>query len=390
MNGIFKPCWSLSRRTGKEGRDMGLYRRPDSPVWWMSFTVNGRLYRRSSETSDKKLAEKIQAKIKTLVAEGKWFDVEARQRTFDEMMEKYLKEYSKIYKAKSTHEKDGFLVEHLKRKFSGLTLNQITPKVITEYKIMRLSENAAPATVRNELRLLGHAFNVAIDEWEWIRENPVSRVSFKELKAKTIDRWLTDAEEKKLIEASSDKLNGHLTDIIIIALNTGMSQEEILKLQWQKVDLFRRTITTTRKKTDKTRTIPINATIMELLKQRIKVRPINGSDYVFFNSTGNMIDAGKLKKAFIKAVKDADIADFRFHDLRHTFATRLVQKGVDLYKVAKLLGHKDISTTQRYAHHYPESLRDGVEILDNFHDFFTLRETRDNELLLPSSKLIEN
>ena len=78
-----------------------------------------------------------------------------------------------------------------------------------------------------------------------------------------------------------------------------------------------------------------------------------------------MIDAAKLKRAFIAAVEAAKIEDFRFHDLRHTFATRLVQKGVDLYKVSKLLGHSDVSTTQRYAHHYPESLRDGVEILDS-------------------------
>jgi integrase len=154
------------------------------------------------------------------------------------------------------------------------------------------------------------------------------------------------------------RLNGQLKDIIILALNTGMSQEEILKLQWQNVDLFRKTITTTRKKTMKTRTMktrtmPINNTVLELLKYRMKVRPINGSDCVFFNNAENMIDAGKLKKVFIKAVKDAGITNFRFHDLRHTFATRLVQKGVDLYKVAKLLGHADISTTQRYAHHYP-------------------------------------
>ncbi len=67
----------------------------------------------------------------------------------------------------------------------------------------------------------------------------------------------------------------------------------------------------------------------------------------------------------IKIVLKAGIKNFRFHDLRHTFATRLVQQGVDIYKVAKLLGHKDISTTQRYAHHYPESLRDGVEVLDS-------------------------
>ncbi|MBI5099073.1 MAG: tyrosine-type recombinase/integrase [Nitrospirae bacterium] len=92
----------------------------------------------------------------------------------------------------------------------------------------------------------------------------------------------------------------------------------------------------------------------------------------------------KPRSKFIRSVKESGIKHFRFHDLRHTFATRLVQRGVDLYKVAKLLGHKDITTTQRYAHHYPESLRDGVEILDNltahekghFHDFITLGGTQ--------------
>jgi site-specific recombinase XerD len=149
------------------------------------------------------------------------------------------------------------------------------------------------------------------------------------------------------------------------------------------VDFFRKTITTTRQKTACTCTIPINNTVFELLKQRMKVRPINGSAYVFFNGAGNMIDAGKLKRAFIAAVEAAKIEEFRFHDLAQTFATRLVQKGIDLYKVAKLLGHSDVSMTQRYAHHYSESLRDEVEILDSLnlkrsseqtvcHDFVTV------------------
>ena len=69
-------------------------------------------------------------------------------------------------------------------------------------------------------------------------------------------------------------------------------------------------------------------------------------------------------RAFYNIVDRAKIEDFRFHDLRHTFATRLAQAGVDLYKIAKLLGHKDIKMTQRYSHHCPESLRDGVEVLD--------------------------
>lgn len=200
-------------------------------------------------------------------------------------------------------------------------------------------------------------------QWEWVSNNPTTKVSFRELKARTINRWLTDEEEEALLKAVEGRLYGQLRDIVVVALNTGMSQEEILKLQWRNVDLFRKTITTMRQKTARTRTIPINNTVFELLKQRLKVKPIIGSGYVFFNGAGNMIDAAKLKRAFIAALGAAKIEDFRFHDLRHTFGTRLVQKGVDLYKVAKLLGHSDVSTTQRYAHHYPESLRDGVEML---------------------------
>ena len=102
---------------------------------------------------------------------------------------------------------------------------------------------------------------------------------------------------------------------------------------------------------------------MEILERRSKVVSISG--YIFFNEAGNPIDAGKLKKEFKNAVMDSEIEYCRFHDLRHTFATRLAQRGIDLYKIAKLLGHEDISTTQRYAHHFCESLRDGVEILDS-------------------------
>src|SRR6185503_9339821 len=77
-----------------------------------------------------------------------------------------------------------------------------------------------------------------------------------------------------------------------------------------------------------------------------------------------LIDPNHLRRALRPATRKAGLQDFHFHDLRHTFATRLVQSGVDLYKVQRLLGHKSPTMTQRYAHHYPESLRDGVEILD--------------------------
>jgi integrase len=359
--------------------NMGLYRRSDSDVYWMAFAYKGKVYRESTGTANKKLAEKILGKVQTQIIEEKWFEFDrAHSYTFDDLMEKYVREHSAVHKAPSTYEKDKSLLSHLNPIFSGYKLGDITPKLIAYYKTKRLADGAAPASVRNELRLLGHAFNVALKQWEWVSDNPVSKVSFKELKARNIDRWLTSEEEDRLMAAVSDKLSGQLRDIVIIALNTGMSQEEILKLKWQNVDLFRKTVTTTRKKTTSTRTIPINITAFELFKQRMKVRPIKGSKYVFYNSAGNAIDSGKLKKAFISSVKDGKIEDFRFHDLRHTFATRLIQLGVDIYKVAKLLGHKDVSTTQRYAHHYPESLRDGVEVLDSLKPTKAVHE--DNQL----------
>ncbi|MEW6740966.1 MAG: tyrosine-type recombinase/integrase [Nitrospirota bacterium] len=347
---------------------MGLYRRKDSPIWWMSFSVDKKQYQRSTGTADRRLAENILAKIKTQIVEGKWFEVdEAKNRTFDEMMERYLNQYSKINKSKSTHSKDkGMLEKHLKPYFAGMTLREISSTEIISYKNRRLEHGASHSSIQNELGLLRNAFNIARREFDWKVENPFDRLQLK-LRPGNRDKWLTYEEEKKLLSKAEGKLHGQLRDIIILDLNTGLSQEEILKLQWTQIDLKRATLTTKRKKTERrelpTRTIPLNKTALELLRQRHRVRAI-GSFYVFFNSAGQKIDASKLKRAFKKTVEEAEIVDFTFHDLRHTFATRLVQKGVDLYKVSKLLGHKDIATTQRYAHHYPESLRDGVNVLD--------------------------
>jgi site-specific recombinase XerD len=87
----------------------------------------------------------------------------------------------------------------------------------------------------------------------------------------------------------------------------------------------------------------------------------------------------RLVRAFSKAAKDSGLQDFHFHDLRHTFATRLAQAGVDLYKIAKLLGHNDISTTQRYAHHCPESLRSSVDILTEYYNSTTVESNAEGE-----------
>ncbi|MEO7861412.1 MAG: tyrosine-type recombinase/integrase [Nitrospirales bacterium] len=100
-----------------------------------------------------------------------------------------------------------------------------------------------------------------------------------------------------------------------------------------------------------------------MLKARANVRSLK-TEYVFYNEAGNRRDARDLLRAFYPAMSKADVRRFRFHDLRHTFATRLVQAGCDIYTVQKLGRWKTISMVMRYAHHHPESLRAGTEILD--------------------------
>jgi integrase len=110
-------------------------------------------------------------------------------------------------------------------------------------------------------------------------------------------------------------------------------------------------------------TLPVNAKTLNVLKARAKVRSLK-TDYVFYNGAGNRMDARDLLRVFYPVMKKADVKRFRFHDLRHTFATRLVQAGADIYTVQKLGRWKTISMVMRYAHHHPESLRAGIEILD--------------------------
>ncbi len=344
---------------------MGLYRR--GRAWWMSFTYKGKQYRKPTETNNKKLAEKIYFKVKTQIAEGKWLEKPiGAEKTVRELLDKYLREHSARNKAPKTYLRDQSLAKHLNDAFGDCLLTDLNARAIAEYKVKRRDEGLAANTVNNELRLLSHAFNLAIREWEWVEVNPVSKVS-KERVNNQVERWLTHDEEQSLLAASPLWLQ----EIIIFAVNTGLRLSEILNLSWERVDLFRRTLTILEQKNKGKDTLPLNDQAMEILKARHKVRSIK-SNLVFFNKEGQAHDASNLRRAFNTALKKADIQKCRFHDLRHTFATRLVQSGVDLYKVQKLLRHKSPIMTQRYAHHYPESLRDGVEALDkNYHIFIT-------------------
>ena len=329
---------------------MGLYRR--GKIFWFNIMYEGRRFQESLKTDNRKLAEKLYAKIYMDIIEGAYFEnTLAKTVHFEEMAARYLSEHA--------HSRDPHTIKKLSEVFKGYTLSEITPKVLAEYRRRRL-EVVKPATVYQELALLRRMFNVAIKEWEWVRENPASKLSFSVGNKNARDRWLTEDEEKELLSCATNPQ--WLRRLLVVALHTGMRRGEILNLMWQNIDFTRRMITVVRSKNGEKRAIPMSNFTSSVLKG-VKVRDISGKVFP--------ISERSLRVAFEKTLKKAGISNFKFHDLRHTFATRLVQNGVDLYKVKELLGHKTLSMTARYAHHYPESLRASVEVLDNCYNFTT-------------------
>jgi len=335
---------------------MGLYKR--DLVWWMSFTHQGKRFRRSTETTDRKLAQRIFDKLKGDLTEGKWFErLPGEDYRVRDLMEKYLSEYSAVSKAKTSHKRDKSLMAHLTKAFGGLYLTDVTAVTISEYKVRRRAEGASPRTINYELTLMSHAFNMAIKEWEWVNDNPVKRVK-KERVNNTIERWLSQDEEKRLLKVSPKWLQ----EIIHFAIHTGLRQSELLDLKWNQIDLNRRTLTIYEQKNKCVDTLPLNDTAMGILREREKT--VGASDFVFPSTCGTRIGSRNLLRAFYVAIKRASIEHFRFHDLRHTFATRLVQRGVGIYEVQKLGRWKSTSMVMRYAHHHPESLRSSIEVMD--------------------------
>jgi integrase len=325
--------------------------------WEFSYVGNdGKRHRASTKTGDRNLAQKILDSVRGKIAEEKWLGkLPGESIKFRQLMEKYLAEHAS--KLASARDFAGY-AKNLNAFFGDCTLTQVTPRLISEYKAKRRKDGVKPATVNRELAALKKSFNLALKEWQWVSENPVMRVSMERENNKR-DRWLRDDEEARLLEACPEWLR----ELVIFALNTGMRLSEILRLMWKDVDLGRKTLTVMKSKNTAKRTIPLNGTVCRMLRIKSLGEP-KESEFVFPSKARTMLSKYNVGRAFRKAVKRAKVEDFKFHDLRHTFGTRLVQNGKDIYKVQVLLGHKTAAMTQRYAHHYPESLRDAVEVLD--------------------------
>lgn len=341
---------------------MGLFKR--GRVWWMRFTYNGRQIKKSTETTDKKLAEKIHAKVLTQIAEGKWFDVdEGSRRTFQELAEKY--EATEFKELKNGESVKGYL-KGMKEFFGPYTLSKITPALIDEFKQKRKAEGVKPATIVRQLNIFKRMFNLARKRWMWVKEVPPVEMEPKADRKRL--RYISFQEYHKLLDNCEDWLKG----IVTVAAWTGLRQGNVLNLKRHQVNLIARTISldSSETKNGENLIIPVARPAFEVLKEVLKVAHIK-SPYVFCKADGNPYYKMEVHRAFKEILKKAEIEDFRFHDLRHCFASWNRQAGVDIDTLADLMGHKDTRMTRRYAHIGPVHLANAIGLLEKSYSGFS-------------------
>jgi integrase len=314
---------------------VGIYRR--KRIWWISYYDQYRSrIQESAHSTNKREAEKLHALRKSEVLRGVYR--QPVRITLEEFGKRYM-EYAKANKRSWL--RDQQMLKPL-TEFLGADrqLSDITPPDIEGYKLHRRKQ-VSGSTVNRELALLKRMFNLAIDWDLYVASNPVRKVKFFQ-EFNTGRRVLTQEEERNLVRNAAP----FIQDIIRFGLNTGLRIGEIFTLLWSHVDWEKGVLNVFAPKTGKIRVIPMNSDTRNILEAWAHGKK---NDFVFYNyGTGKpFVD---LSAGLDLACRKAGITGVTWHTLRHTFATRLLDRGVDIITVKELLGHSTVIVTMRYTH----------------------------------------
>ena len=319
---------------------MGVYRPKKSRYFWIDFYYKGRRYRESSESVRKRDAEQLLARRKYEIRQGLYNpSVNMRELTFSEFLPQYM-DWAKDHKKPSTIERNYQFLKHLEPYVSGKLLSRINLVLAEEYKKDRKKEGASNATVNRERSFLKAVLNKAV-KWGMIDKNSLQYME-QLPESDLFNRYLTVDETLALIDACEP----HLRPMIVTSTFTGLRWGSVRKLKWDEVDLENSIINVENPEKKGLGIYPLP----DKVKQEILKISQNRTPYIFVNPKTEKPWVN-LRKSFGKAKAKVEITrPFRLHDLRHSFASNLVMDGYDLKTVQELLGHRNITTTSRYAH----------------------------------------
>ena len=346
----------------KNGKDKGILEHPKgSGKWWVRIFVNGREKR--YRTDNKTQARTLYGRLKADMREENYFPEKFKKKIirFSDLAK------DRIVYADTHHKRSGDDIPRVQRwvdAFGNIDASTITPSKIEHVLLEMKMGGYAPATIARYLVVLKAIFNRAKRDGV-LTINPAEKVAPPQVN-NVLVRYLTPTQEEKLLSSLPERFR----PIVLAALHTGMRQGELLRLVWQDVDWHTGILTVNESKTGERRRVPMNSTVQSLLSD---LRATRADSLIFPH------DARYLRRAFKRAVQEAGLHPFRFHDLRHTFASRLAMQGVNDRTLQVLGGWKSPRMLTRYAHLSPTHLWKAVEGLSKEIQSGTVTKTVTNE-----------
>lgn len=275
-------------------------------------------------------------------------------------------------------------------KLLPLRLDEIDLRRVEHLRTTWLADGLTPASANRNITRLRGVLTRAV-EWNVLEAHPLAKLKRLKVDSRGRVRYLTTEEEKALYKAMKDReaaicaerdsankwrserkkellpdlkklhFSDHLQPLVLTSIYTGMRRGEVFNLTWADIDLKNKNITVegVTSKSGQTRHIPIHKELLEILTNW-KEQSL-GEGYVFPGKDGKRLD--NVKKSWEGLLRLAKIDEFRWHDLRHTFASKLVMAGVPLYTVREFLGHSDLTMTQRYAHLAPDNKAAAIDLI---------------------------
>jgi integrase len=327
--------------------------------WHFDFQIKGKRYREAiPDARTKHHAEQAEIKARDDAFNNRLGLVQLGSQLLSEFVKETYLPWAKANKR--SWRTDDYMANQWAERFRGKTLREVSPLAIEKHKrelaqsITKRGTIRSAASVNMELAVLSRIFSLAID-LEEAAINPCRKV--KKLRVDNQrNRYLSADEETKLMAKLAGRRK-HLRAVVSLALGTGMRRGELLGLRWAQVDFQRGIIHVTVTKTARDRIVPMSEQVRTLL---LSLRKGRKGEHVFRSkiTKGAVVE---VKRAFRAACFDAGIEDFHFHDLRHTFATRLGDAGCTATTIAALLGHSNTVMTARYTHATDDAMRAAVE-----------------------------
>ena len=343
---------------------MSLYKRGDSPHWWIKISHSGRTLQHSTGTADKAKAREYHDKLKASLWEEERLGIKLR-RSWKEAVVRWLGETSE----KVTHQEDVRKLRWLDSFLGDLMLDEITLDVLDRIKAEKL-KTSAKASVNRYLAVIRAILRRARDEWEWIDRTPKVKL-FKEGPGR--ERSISVEQAATLL----GELPEHQRDVVLFALATGLRQSNVLGLEWSHVNLDtgHAWIDAAQSKNRKPIAVPLNATAIGVLRRQVGKHPVR-----VFTYAGRPLGWANTL-AWRKALKRAGIENFRWHDLRHSWASFHRQAGTPTHELQRLGGWHSSVMVERYAHLAPDHLARAANRLDPLlggYDLATPQQQKDS------------